>query len=1840
MPRWQIAACALVVCTCVRAQVAVEEDETRARLVNGFTTVAVAIRNFAAKSFEGRVDLEWLDTAGAERNKGFALATFPPGRSVVDIPLRIPTPAKPLFYRLRYRVMPGAANLAGFAPHEGILSFPAIAEHAFVLSATGIGQPRVGQPYELRVFAMHPVTGKPVAGVDVTVGDQDATTNLNGEALVRLIPDDDEWDEPHSVTLMGRLGDCVYSTDQELPEVPRASVRIDLDKPIYQPGQTMHVRLMAIGRDGRTRASAPHSVHIRDETRAVIHAAELETSRFGIASTDWEIPANAVAGKYSIEVEEEDSDRAYREVEIRKYELPSFRVSVQPDRAFYLPGQKANIEIRADYLFGKPVAAAKVRITEADEDEALQEGTMDGSARFHGVIELGEAADSIAGLHKDVQYTAYVTDATTNRTEQRRFDLRVSRDPIHVYVVRAGYSEKPRPAYFSAYTPDGKPLQCDIEILSDGKRLARGRTNRFGLARIYVALPDDDIIVRARAADGTVAETKHHINGEAKHVWIDTDRALYRAGQPIQCDITSDRPDLHVMLLAWDQNRVLLSRSVQLQSGHARATIPYDPRCSREVSVGVVSSRGREYQDGTKVLYPGPEDLRVSAHAAATYRPGEQATVALQVATAAKTPVEAAFGIAVVDESVFERAETDRALGRRRWFDFFQARETNLGGVTWRGLLDLDPKAIDEDLELVAEALREEAILFYGYSDFLTEEREAFQRLASKPLEGISQLLNEQYFTSLNYPTNQTELDRVAAYQLGIALDPWGQPYRAEFSIEGANHVLRFMSAGPDKKFGTEDDLEAMTVRREWFAPVKALIEPALDREKDYPATPYAFAATLAGVGLNFGALRDPWGNQLRAEIKHRARNRMVSIESPGPDHKFGTADDAVIATWLGTFFRTRTEAIEEILVSAEAFPTNADEFYRVLDRGGVDLRSERDPWGHSYSIEFSTGSRFTDVVEMYTYSDYNETAQTRKQITPAKQKYLQILLKSLGEDGIQGTYDDFVAAEFGKFLEENKALPAASAAKTQAPQSVEGTGSITGLVTDPSGGVISKAEVVLNDTYKTETDDQGRYRYLSVPPGTYTLRFSSQGFQAHLMGRVPVRAGHMTRADVVLQVGAVSSSVEVQAEVRMVETSNASMVAFAPAAATSTPRVREYFPETLLWQPELVSDSAGRARLNFKLADSITTWRVAVIASTEDGRISETETEVRAFKPFFADLDPPQVLTVGDEIALPVPIRNYLTTDESVSVTVASPASLAVLDAPKQPVRIAASSSASPLIRMRAAAAPADVKLRVTARAKSAGDAIEKPVSIHPDGEPILQSVTDLLNNGGVLRLDVPANAIPGSLHAQLKFYPTLLAHVIESMESILHKPYGCGEQTISSSYPNLLFLKMLKTADLKHERLEARARHNLESGYKRLLGYQKEDGGFSYWAHSEPDTSLTAYAVEFLEDAKEFISVEKSVADRARDWLRGQKSDESLSVRSMSLRATFVAGADDREIIARLGELAQAAAKIDDPYAIAEFALAAMEANRPELARSSIDRLRGLAHTQSNGVYWDLQTNTPFHGWGRAGRIETSALALTALTRWYKHDPSDPELQSLINQGVLFLLRSKDESGLWLTSQATVRVFTALLAGMTQSDSKHFTAQISVNGVVAASVLVPGGDTIQGPVTLDISRFVKSGIANEVSISTPPVHGATQAYFGMSWYQPWAGVRKSDELQMSAYFSTRETEPGEPVICDVSISRPAWRGYGMVIAEIGLPPGAEVDRGALQELRNDYRMGVDSAEVAPDRVVFYVWPRANDTKFQFIFRPRYPIRALNAPSVLYDYYNPDARVVLPPEKFVVTGK
>jgi hypothetical protein len=172
-----------------------------------------------------------------------------------------------------------------------------------------------------------------------------------------------------------------------------------------------------------------------------------------------------------------------------------------------------------------------------------------------------------------------------------------------------------------------------------------------------------------------------------------------------------------------------------------------------------------------------------------------------------------------------------------------------------------------------------------------------------------------------------------------------------------------------------------------------------------------------------------------------------------------------------------------------------------------------------------------------------------------------------------------------------------------------------------------------------------------------------------------------------------------------------------------------------------------------------------------------------------------------------------------------------------------------------------------------------------------------------------------------------------------------------------------------------------------------------------------------------------------------------------------------------------------------------------------------------------------------------------------------------------------------------------------------------------------------------LDLSKFLRQG-ANSVEIVEQKKASAATIQLVQSHYVPWdasAPDLTAGPLRLSVRFNKQEAAINEPITVRVEAERVGFRGYGMMLAEIGLPPGAEVDRESLMAAVASSGWDLSRYDVLPDRVIVYVWPRAGGTKFEFKFRPRYGLEARTPASKLYDYYNPDAYSILLPVDFKV---
>lgn len=1871
-----------------------------------------------------------------------------------------------LWLRLRCRVETNNSE-----PVETIITVGRIAPELFEIRVSSSPMLHERMRYQSRVRAFHPFTNASAKGVQIGgqlefsdqaaarsrlkasgVTDNDGFAVLTFDLPANLKADDLE------LTITGQRGPFRVEATKEPLYYNDTQLLVSTDKPLYQPGQTLHVRTLAFGMSMYALANRDLTLKINDPDNALLFRTDLKTSRFGVAAADWLIPENSRLGDYQIEFEIDDETVSTRRIKVSRYDLPNFSVKIQPDKSYYLPGQSARVEVKADYLFGQPVKKGHVRVVRETEREwnyaeqkyeikegASFEGDTDSSGAFAASIDLSEEHADFDNPEyykfRDLKYAAYFTDATTNRTEQRRFGIRITKDPIHIYLIHRGdrgreSSRAPLSFYLSTFYADGRPARCSVQLRQKGADeaspkpeplLMTVRTNSFGVAKIdRLALPskareedDFDLLMQARDHEGLTGNSTEDFDlYDSPTLAITTNKSLYATGEPIEVTFTSSEKELTTVFQVTRNWNVLDSKVVKLHGGRAAITLPYKKEYKDALVLAAYSGQAEDDPvfATRPVLFPRIQNLRLEVRSdQRSYRPGDSAHVDFRIRNRDNQPSESSLGVVVVDKAVSERVRSHEDFDSRST-DFYGDLRNLLGlgdsvaGITRADLDRIDmTRPVPPDLALAAEVFLNSSHSYfedsYGGEYYDRDVKKLFLKTMQEQLTTVTKALEANYSRTGKYPTDIESMRSFLTpwnIEFDRLLDPWGTPYRAEFSTRDKWDLVKFTVAGSDKQFGTVDDFSLEPTYWLYFLKIGEAINRAIfnyhERTGEFIRTRETLKTELAIQGINLDELRDHWAQPYQFTFRVNQSDLILDVSSTGPDRKQNndrySSDDFVVWSSTIDYFTGLREKVNAALrqwASAhDSFLRSENDANEALKAQGIDIASLRDEWGTPYRLALTIKQTYSDKVRIENRARVGDTPQQHIDLQPVTNQVGIVEIRSIGADRKPHTADDFAIATFAGVIASQSAKQAAPAPTASVEILAAGKGAIRGVLKDLNGAVLPGATVRATGSdainVETTTNDEGLFVLRDLPAGIYEVRLQAVGFKALIITEIVVIAGNVVELDLTMEAGAVAEVVSVMGAASSVETSSAAVGRQVSASVTAsrnfeslaarkketrnkeqltaTPRLRDYFPETLVWQPLLETNKNGWAKLDFKLAGNITTWKMSVIGSTEDGQIGIADKEITAFQPFFVELDPPRVLTEGDEISLPVVVRNYLSKTQTVSLTIKPESWFTLLGPTSRDTRIAADDARRETFDLRAIASIKDGKQRVTAHAADANDAIEKPITVHPDGEEKSVSDAEIVGQRAALQLEIPASLVPGSVRGELKIYPNLSAHLAESVEAIMERPYGCGEQTISSTYPSLLVVRNFKQKG-RTSPLFVRAERYLRDGYSRLKNYRAPSGGFTYWGRGDADIALTAYALRFLNEAKKEIPVDEELVEQARDWLAHQQrpdgrwtagthgsAEESTHqdalLTAYVLRVLAPATSHSEKVSGPNIERALAflegrVTKIDEPYLLASVALAATDLGNAKLADFCRSRLITLARSEGESTYWNLESNTPFYGWGAAGRIESTALAIKALSAGCA-DTSSRCPRELLNRGLLFLLKEKDRYGVWYSSQATINVLDALLALLATNKlvaQSSPAAEILINGT-KRSIQLPSESEAVAPISIDISALLHAG-SNRVEVSRPDGSTPASIQAVATYYVPWeasAGLARSADssaLRLATKFDRTEARVNDEITCHVEAERVGQRGYGMLLAEIGLPPGADVDRASLDTAMKGSSWAINQYDILPDRIVFYLWPRAGGIKFDFKFRPRFGLKAKSAASSIYDYYNPEARAVVAPAKFVV---
>ena len=871
-------------------------------------------------------------------------------------------------------------------------------------------------------------------------------------------------------------------------------------------------------------------------------------------------------------------------------------------------------------------------------------------------------------------------------------------------------------------------------------------------------------------------------------------------------------------------------------------------------------------------------------------------------------------------------------------------------------------------------------------------------------------------------------------------------------------------------------------------------------------------------------------------------------------------------------------------------------------------------------------------------------------------------MVRSAGPDGRFDTSDDLV--EF--HAERRCRQPVFQANGGRIDLRIEPAGDsgteVAGTITDPSGAVIPNASIRLVEratakVHLLTSNAEGRFTLSGIPAGDFEIQVSMRGFRTAAR-QIAVAEGVRAVLSVALDVGSTSEVVIVEASAAQINTMSASVSrasrktkdtapAESPRTATET-HIRSWFPEALYVAPEILTDAHGHASITIPIADSITTWRMAMIASTRQGALGSGMSSLKVFQDFFAELDLPVTLTQGDQVSLPVAIYNYTGARGQARLRLVPEDwfSLAGDTAEKSLAiendRVGGSQFTIEAKRIG--------KFKLTLKAELNGgarraDIVIREIEVVPNGRQQTMAFNGRVESSVENMVTFPPNAIPNASKIFVRLYPGRLSQVVEGMDAILRMPYGCFEQTSSATYPNVLALDYMQRTKKLSPEIHAKAEGFVANGYQRLLTFEVPGGGFSWFGNAPANKILTSYGLMEFADMAKVHDVDARVIRRTQQWLaRQQQPDGSWNpdVNFINEGATNRYNTDVPRITAYIAWALQSSGyqgpeierarqfvardltRIQDAYTLAVLANFAVDFRQDRSLIHQVMRQLVDMHVEKDDQAWWTAEETGVYGRGASAAVETTGLVLQALLK-------SGEAPAVARKALNYIAARKDAAGTWGTTQATIMALRALLLSMEKSSAEtDGTVDITLNGKPAGRlILTPeNGDLFHQFVLKEIDFNRSNQVEIRFNGKGSPAYQVVGEYF-----MPWSADTANEPLSIDLSYDRTRLTQGDFASATATIRNRTSKIANMIMVDLGIPPGFDLLTEDLDDYRNQ-STGRKSGRLekfsltSTHAILYFDSIGAKETVMvRYRLRAKYPIRARTFQSRVYEYYDPEVR-------------
>lgn len=699
-------------------------------------------------------------------------------------------------------------------------------------------------------------------------------------------------------------------------------------------------------------------------------------------------------------------------------------------------------------------------------------------------------------------------------------------------------------------------------------------------------------------------------------------------------------------------------------------------------------------------------------------------------------------------------------------------------------------------------------------------------------------------------------------------------------------------------------------------------------------------------------------------------------------------------------------------------------------------------------------------------------------------------------------------------------------------------------------------------------------------------------------------------------------------------------------ASLAEVQRVRQFFPETWVWMPDMLTDEQGLASIELSAPDSITTWRLHAVSSGPDG-IGISEAGLRVFQDFFIDPDLPYSVIRGEEFPVQVQVYNYLDREQHVMLTLSDADWFDIVGGDVQEVTVDSNSVSYASFTIR----PTDVGrkvIEIKGQTTEKADAVRKELIVEPEG--VTRELVDngILKNGSVIMAaTLPEGIVPDSGKVLVSFSPSIVAQTINGVDDLLGMPYGCGEQNMMLFSTDVEVLRYLEASGQDNPQVRAKAEMYIVTGYQRQLTYRHSDGSFSAFGESDPEGSLwlTAFVLSQFSGARDLTTIDEGILADSASWIEShQQADGSWKPVGFVVHEDMMGGVSGTYALTAyvtlaLDEYGSASPVVmagarkylednlaaqKDPYALAIGTLALQRLDSP-FADKALSDLLAIAKQDDHGTYWGYgegTVTTPYEHRGydfmvpSSKNVETTSYATLALI-----EAKDPVASSSLK----WIAAQRNSNGGFSSTQDTVMAFRALMsAAASAGRDVDATVKVYADNVTVRSIEVNSRN-------FDVVQIVE--IPQNASQARLELEGAGEVSYQLvrrfNVILPQLAPQK--EIELDVDYDSTNVVVNDIVNVQTRVKYNGLHGIdgrvtssGMMIVDIAVPTGFTPVTSSLTALKEE---GVITRyEVAGRKVILYIGDMqpGEEISFNVQMKALFPVKAIGQESRAYSYYNP----------------